>query len=529
MERTTHRNLTPVLFAALCWLLLAAAGGGWAQADANRATGLKPPTPDELAWRARHMTHTEQVALNELGLRRLNRERARRGLQELRVRTAAMGREINPMRRGETAELPAAVDNSSSKFFPPIRDQGQQGACLAFASTYYQFTYSVARAKDLDVRDNSDNAHKYSPKWTYNMINGGENNGSCFSDAYTLLSKHGAAAWADFPYDFAASKDDVKAEYYLQWCLNTNAWRSALANRVSESGYIDNYATPDGLQAIKTMLADGYILVIGTYISSWQVMKIKDDPDDDSDNGEAGKSACAWVNGDKGGHAMTIVGYNDAVWVDVNNNNAVDPGEKGALRIANSWGADWGDHGFTWFAYDALREKPAVADAPTTDRKPGLLCEPIWMKVETDRKPTLLAEFTLNTAARGQIAVVLGASDASSNEPQTTRSPGAIVYQGGDYAFDGTATACDGTFVFDCSDFAKEQMPARLYLTIQKKKDDSPILIKQFKTLALGSTLASTAPKQIAGNAQRLTLALRPVGTSKLVRRNVKEGIGDRD
>lgn len=39
---------------------------------------------------------------------------------------------------------------------------------------------------------------------------------------------------------------------------------------------------------------------------------------------------------------MTLVGYNDNIWVDINGNGIVDNGEKGAFKIANSWGNDDG-------------------------------------------------------------------------------------------------------------------------------------------------------------------------------------------
>ena len=42
---------------------------------------------------------------------------------------------------------------------------------------------------------------QYSPKWTYNMINGGADAGAYPNDAYTLLEKHGAATIAEFAYD----------------------------------------------------------------------------------------------------------------------------------------------------------------------------------------------------------------------------------------------------------------------------------------------------------------------------------------
>ena len=65
---------------------------------------------------------------------------------------------------------------------------------------------------------------------------------------------------------------------------------------------------------------------------------------------------------------MTVVGYNDDIWVDINSNGFVDPGEKGAFRIANSWGTGWGEGGFCWMSYDALKNPSAVSGGPGANR-----------------------------------------------------------------------------------------------------------------------------------------------------------------
>ena len=49
-----------------------------------------------------------------------------------------------------------------------------------------------------------------------------------------------------------------------------------------------------------------------------------------------------------GGHAITIIGYDDYKF-------------GGSFRIINSYGSDWGDAGFFWMTYDDFEE--AVSDA----------------------------------------------------------------------------------------------------------------------------------------------------------------------
>ena len=48
----------------------------------------------------------------------------------------------------------------------------------------------------------------------------------------------------------------------------------------------------------------------------------------------------------QGGHAVTVVGYNDTV---------TTPDGQGALIMVNSWGTDWGYNGYWLFSYDAIR------------------------------------------------------------------------------------------------------------------------------------------------------------------------------
>jgi C1A family cysteine protease len=51
------------------------------------------------------------------------------------------------------------------------------------------------------------------------------------------------------------------------------------------------------------------------------------------------------------GHAVTVVGYDDAVRI---------RSDKGALLVRNSLGRDWGDEGYGWLPYSYVRQRLAV-------------------------------------------------------------------------------------------------------------------------------------------------------------------------
>ena len=119
---------------------------------------------------------------------------------------------------GEGLELPLSVDNSELPCFPPIGDQVPLPSCVSFAITYYQLTHNMGLYLGRNNK-HGDGSTWYSPKWTYNFVNGGGPSGTSWTGTYTVLEKHGAVTWAEFPYD-----DD-----YLQWCTDTTAWFNALS------------------------------------------------------------------------------------------------------------------------------------------------------------------------------------------------------------------------------------------------------------------------------------------------------------
>ncbi|PTL78795.1 hypothetical protein DAT35_37685 [Vitiosangium sp. GDMCC 1.1324] len=462
--------------------VLAASGTpAWAQSSNEvHATGLKPPTQEEFDRLRKQGQEVRQVLPNRIALERMNEHRRARGLRTLDTSaTVAVGQET--LGTGERAPggvatftasaLPTHVDNSTLDFFPPIRSQGSIGSCVAWATTYYQLSHTVALQYGWDAKHNTDNSRLFSPKWTYNFINSGVDQGSYITSAYGLLGNQGAATWASIPYD----------SNYTSWPLDPAVWRGALTFRTKPVQYISSVSSADGLQRVRELLANGYVLVYGTYVNSWQATTLKNDPATPNDDAYAGKSVYYWLNGTNGSHAMTIVGYDDEVWTDINKNNVVDPGEKGALRIANSWGTGWNEAGFTWLAYDALRSVSAVAGGPSTGRIPAFHGDMVYhVTVRPSYTPKLLAEVTLNHARRNQINLSLGLSDVSTSVPAGSEGGGtggnggtpkpvwnitSLWLAGGPRAFNGSTTsAVDGTFVFDFTDIAPSTLEAKRFL-----------------------------------------------------------------
>ena len=442
-----------------------------------RITGLPELTHEELEWQNKHHNRVKKVKLNSLGLKRINENRIARGHKALtgaEVEVAPAGSDIeaapgaiaDPGDQGiPTADMPAMVDNSQLKFFPPIRSQGSLPTCGSFSGTYYAMTYMWALANDLDAKSGGDD-FRLSPKWNNNMVNGGENVGSWYYWSYDIGMRHGTATWAEFPYD----------SDYREWCLVPSTWQDAIYRRFDTYGYVANTDTDAGIAQVKQMLLNGYVLNFPTYIYSWQWTTIKNDPATIEDDALVGKSIAYWVNGTSGYHAMTVVGYDDTIWTDINGNGLVDNGEKGAFRIANSWGTGWKEGGFCWMAYDALKGTSAVSGAPSSGRIDGWSpARAHWVTARAHYTPQVLAEFTIEHAKRNQLRVTLGLSDTNRDAPTSTWFPQMIALDGGPYAFDGTTTPISGTFVFDFTDLALSATGGRWHLGLYDAVSGDPV------------------------------------------------------
>lgn len=407
-------------------------------------TGTRRPTPEEWAWGESHLQRLEHIPVTPLGLERVNTHRASQGRSPTEIlffepQSPSVG--ATPSGSGATTgSLPSGVDNSTLKYFPPIRSQGSLNSCAQFSAVYYTLTHMTAMARNWDAKAGGD-SFRFSPKWTYNMVNGGANVGSWHYDAYAIAQKHGVATWAEFPYD----------SDYRGWCLNSQAWWNAISVRADQVGKVASIHGTQGLDQLKQLLVNGYVLNFATYINSWVWGTVANDPNTPADDALAGKPCVKQVNGTSGGHSMTIVGYNDDLWVDHNANGVVDAGEKGALRIANSWGTGWNEAGFCWISYLALQTRnPAM-----TSEGLAWYDEATWVTARPAYTPRLIAGFNVTHAKRNQLGASLGTSAPTQSTPSTAWSPTRILANaGGAYAFDGNTLPIPATFYLDFTDLA---------------------------------------------------------------------------
>lgn len=244
------------------------------------------------------------------------------------------------------ASLPSSVDLSTSKYFPAIGDQGNYNSCVAWATTYYQFTYEVNKLHNTTATPST----TYSPAWTWNYDNGSANYGISTYTAHKILEQRGATTIDVMPYN--------NNNYDFSWVTDQDDLLKALSIRKTST--TDTVSVPGtgtsvtsnkdtDLNALKTALNSGKVLTVSTNMAYNAKL---------SEDSEVVIYRFCNTTEDLG-HELAVVGYDDNICCDVNNNGTIEASEKGALKIANSWGTGWGNAGYVWVLYDALNEVSA--------------------------------------------------------------------------------------------------------------------------------------------------------------------------
>lgn len=279
----------------------------------GRGLGARRPTREEWNFIAAKYAITEPIAPNELGT----------------------------LRALLDSGPPAKVDNSTSMYFPPVRSQGSQGSCTAWAAGYYLNTYVQARDEGLNAASGT-NHLLCSPAFLYPLENDVVDNGACTYSVVRRLTEIGCASWAVMPYS---------ASDWTTW-PDEAPWVDALNRRTQSfftlgNGSLNGCSTSE-FAAIKQLLANGELLVSDTDVHSvWYNYYPR--TTSGIDNAVLYAPAGDYV----GGHAMTLVDYDDTrTYFDGVTTKT------GAFLFVNSWGSGWGAsntigrRGFMWVSYE---------------------------------------------------------------------------------------------------------------------------------------------------------------------------------
>lgn len=232
------------------------------------------------------------------------------------------GKPARPLLRPLDA-LPTAVDHSAA--LPPVGDQGIQGSCGPWSVGYYYKSFQEQNEHGWDVRTPD---HQFSPSFLYNQV-APFDEGTTFDELFNLLLDQGCGTLSDWPY----SETD-----YTTW-PSYNAFLNGIPYRIQTYTRLGDRVTPAIINAMKSRLAAGDLCVIGfpVYRPTPSTPGLFDLLDADNYFYEMPGDDDVY---NAGGHAVTVVGYDDAVF-----------DGRGGFKIVNSWNSTWGNRGFAYMSY----------------------------------------------------------------------------------------------------------------------------------------------------------------------------------
>ena len=238
------------------------------------------------------------------------------------------GRPMNPYQPDVYmgASLPSQVDLRSQD--SPISDQGQLGACTAFAMGRGLRQFDELKEARMYAQQSpfggfynvpvqaAASFTELSPLWFYyaeRVADGSDvsqDTGSTITTGMNVLTSQGIPPETDWPYDITKFSQKPPAK----------AYQDASEFKLSSKTPLNT------LDDIKATVASGWPVVFGFQVYD-NFMGIG------SDGMMPMPTASNYV---EGGHAVMVLGYDDARQV---------------LIIRNSWGASWGDHGYFYMPY----------------------------------------------------------------------------------------------------------------------------------------------------------------------------------
>jgi C1A family cysteine protease len=207
-----------------------------------------------------------------------------------------------------TVIQPAPLPSSYMLTMPPVRHQGIEGSCVAFAVTYTRASEQYYRTGATVY---SDAVNIFSPEYVFNQVGLPDCSASGVVSSLDLIKNQGVCTWQTMPYSFNNGCGVLPTAVQTAEAAN---YKIASYSKIIDSDRV----------AIKTMIAKNHAV-----IASFNV----DASFDNAYPGFIWKSS----TGNIGSHTMAICGYDDA---------------KHAYKAINSWGTNWGDAGYIWIDYD---------------------------------------------------------------------------------------------------------------------------------------------------------------------------------
>jgi hypothetical protein len=321
-------------------------------------------------------------------------------------------------------ELPSSFDNSTQPYFRPIFNQ-TEGSCGQASGVGYLFTYEINRLRGTSANTTS---NQFPTHYTYNFLNGGSAaNGSWMTDGWEIIKASGCPTVATYG-GIAASE--------TFWMSGYDNYTSGMNNRVRDMFTI-NVGTPEGLETLKYWIYD--------HLDGSAVGSVVNFAAGISNTGyqESGFKVVSW--GYPINHAMTFVGWDDAIeydfngdglitnTIDINGDQIVDmrDWERGAMIMVNSWSTGWMNGGKAYVMYKLL------ADAAENG---GIHANKVYgINVKETQESQLFLKLKMTHNVRNQIQIKAGVSgNVSSSVPEFVLNFPLFNHQGGEYNMRGS-------------------------------------------------------------------------------------------
>lgn len=209
---------------------------------------------------------------------------------------------------------------SLKKYAPTPKSQGSYGTCVGWSTAYCALAIVDAIKNGRTDKTEITN-HSFSPGFVYNQIKSSKDVnckfGVSIDNALYIICTKGAAKYDDM--------EEKNCPSYIP----ANVFKKAEKNKLEDYARLfnrnDSYDVK--VETTKKSISENKPVVIG--------MKMPD---------SFYKAAGVWKPTEDhskkyGGHAMTVVGYDDDKY-------------GGAFEIQNSWGTRWGNNGYIWIKYD---------------------------------------------------------------------------------------------------------------------------------------------------------------------------------
>lgn len=323
------------------------------------------------------------------------------------------------------AELPVRVNNAATKYFPEIISQ-YGWSCNQASSIGYVLTYELNLLRDLDA---SEWPNHYTQLFPWNFLNRcNSGNGVSYFDTWEVVKAAGCPTFVEFP-----NYNDTRL-----WMSGYDRYYKSMKNRI-----VDNYSihvdTPEGLQKLKNFLYDHMDGSVQGGLANIQIASDGFHTKYTSEDSPDPHAPVITSFGIYVGHALTIVGYDDEIAVDINGDGRITNDEdingdgkvtmgdweKGALLLANTWGKGWGRDGFSYLSYSAV----------TRDGYQG----GIWnksvhvIKAVKEYEPVLTMKVVMDHTVRSTFRLLAGFSkDLEATEPEQIMGFPHFNFQGDD-------------------------------------------------------------------------------------------------